>query len=600
MSVRWRTHLAAWRAPCSVHQHRYERNQLLVALPAEERKRIYPHLQLAPLPLGKVMYESRDLLRYVYFPIHSIVSLLYVLADGASAEISVVRNDGLICIAFFMGGETTPSQAIVPSAGHAYRLLGDRLKDELHRNGRMQILLLRYTQALLTTQMAQTALCNPHHTVKSAAAPLADCSPRSPAVQPSPSPMWPRPSSAAAAAAILAAGKRGIDPMSETAKPGQLNELVAIAARLAREVLLPDADRIDREAVWPERGLRELAAAGLTGLQVARPLGGLGEGLLALVMIAEELGRACSSTAMCFAMHCVATRVLAAKATTDQEDRYLRPIAQGRHLTTLALSEPGTGAHFFLPRTRFRRQDDGFVVEGHKSFVTSGGNADSYVISTVPPGAELDAGTFTCVVVDADAPQMEWLAPWEGVGMRGNSSRDLKLNGTRIPERNLLGFEGDQIWYIFEVVAPYFLGAMAGVYTGIAQATLDATVAHLQGRTHQHSGEALSTIPVLTHEVAGMWTAVQRARQLSRYAARLYDAGSPEATQALFGAKIEVAEAVTAVTSSGMMLSGGRGYRQNSQISRLLRDAQAAHVMSPTTQLLHSWLGRSLLGLPLL
>src|ERR1700716_2960282 len=129
-----------------------------------EQARLYPHLRLIPMPLGEVLYESGDVLRHVYFPVDSIVSLLYVLADGASAEISVVGNEGLIGIALFMGGETTPSRAIVQSAGHAYRLIGQQLKDEFHRNGKLQLLLLRYTQALIT-QMAQTAVCNRHHSV---------------------------------------------------------------------------------------------------------------------------------------------------------------------------------------------------------------------------------------------------------------------------------------------------------------------------------------------------------------------------------------------------------------------------------------------------
>jgi CRP-like cAMP-binding protein len=133
-------------------------------LSAEVRGRLCPHLQLVPMPLGKVLYESGDLLRHVYFPTDSIVSLLYVLENGSSAEISVVGNDGLIGIALFMGGETTPSRAIVQSAGYAYRLVGQRLKDEFRRNGEAQLLLLRYTQALIT-QMAQTAVCNRHHSV---------------------------------------------------------------------------------------------------------------------------------------------------------------------------------------------------------------------------------------------------------------------------------------------------------------------------------------------------------------------------------------------------------------------------------------------------
>ena len=141
-----------------------ERNQLLAALPAEDRMRVFPLLQLVPMPLGKILYEPGDTELHVYFPIDCIVSLLHVLANGASAEISVVGNEGLIGIAVFMGGESTPSRAIIQSAGSAYRLSGRVLKGEFHRSGSLQWVLLRYTQALIT-QMAQTAVCNRHHTV---------------------------------------------------------------------------------------------------------------------------------------------------------------------------------------------------------------------------------------------------------------------------------------------------------------------------------------------------------------------------------------------------------------------------------------------------
>jgi CRP-like cAMP-binding protein len=144
--------------------HEPQQNHLLNALSPAARERLYSHLELVEMPLGKVLYESGDVLRHVYFPTDSIVSLLYVMEAGASAEIAVVGNEGLIGVALFMGGETTTNRAIVQSAGYVYRLLGQKLKDEFHRNGEMQILLLRYTQALLT-QMAQTAVCNRHHTV---------------------------------------------------------------------------------------------------------------------------------------------------------------------------------------------------------------------------------------------------------------------------------------------------------------------------------------------------------------------------------------------------------------------------------------------------
>jgi CRP-like cAMP-binding protein len=140
------------------------RNQLLAVLSEVERARIFPHLQLIPLPLGKTLYEADDTMRHVYFPIDSIVSLLYVLQDGASAEISVVGNEGIVGIALFMGGESTPSRAIVQSAGTAFRLTAQRLKEEFNRSSELRLLLLRYTQALIT-QMAQTAVCNRHHSV---------------------------------------------------------------------------------------------------------------------------------------------------------------------------------------------------------------------------------------------------------------------------------------------------------------------------------------------------------------------------------------------------------------------------------------------------
>jgi len=139
-------------------------NLLLAALPESEFQRVQPYLKLVPMPLGEAIYEAGVVLRHVYFPVDAIVSLLYVMADGAAAEIAVVGNDGVIGISLFMGGETTPSRAVVQSAGHAFRLQGELLKAEFMRAGPMQNLLLRYTQALLT-QMAQTAVCNRHHSL---------------------------------------------------------------------------------------------------------------------------------------------------------------------------------------------------------------------------------------------------------------------------------------------------------------------------------------------------------------------------------------------------------------------------------------------------
>jgi len=139
-------------------------NHVLDALPPEEAARLFPQLKLVKLPLGASIYESGDVQRFIYFPTNAIISLLYVLKDGASAEIAVVGNDGVIGVSLFMGGETTPSRAVVQSGGFAYKLTSSALKDEFERHGHMLQVLLRYTQSLIT-QMAQTAVCNRHHSV---------------------------------------------------------------------------------------------------------------------------------------------------------------------------------------------------------------------------------------------------------------------------------------------------------------------------------------------------------------------------------------------------------------------------------------------------
>jgi len=145
--------------------HNPSQNHLLAALPTAEFERLAPHLELVPLPLGEVLYEPGGQLQHAYFPTTAIVSLHYVMESGASAETAGVGNEGVVGISLFMGGDTTPSSAVVQTAGHAYRLDSRLLKEEFKRGGLMQHLLLRYTQALIT-QVTQTAVCNRHHSVE--------------------------------------------------------------------------------------------------------------------------------------------------------------------------------------------------------------------------------------------------------------------------------------------------------------------------------------------------------------------------------------------------------------------------------------------------
>lgn len=374
-----------------------------------------------------------------------------------------------------------------------------------------------------------------------------------------------------------------------------LDKVIDRVTEVAHDVTAPAAESVDRDSRWPAESLRALQEAELGGLVVPEDDGGLGHGLVALARVSEVLGRECASTALCFAMHCVGSAVIAAKATDAQKQAYLEPIAAGHHLTTLTLSEPGTGAHFWLPQTEIRHVGDQVVVSGGKTFVTNGGHADSYVVSVVAadPGAPL--GEFSCLVIDGDAPGIHWGEAWTGLGMRGNSSRSVDLHDVPVSDTALLGQPGDQIWYVFNVITPYFLTAMAGSYLGLAAGAFDDMRTHVMQRAYTHDGSRLAEQPIVQHRVGELWANVERTRQIVHHAAALGDRSDPGALAALTASKAEVAECATDVVNGAMTLVGGIGYRDNGSLGRRLRDARAAHVMSPTTDLLRLWTGRAVL-----
>ena len=379
-----------------------------------------------------------------------------------------------------------------------------------------------------------------------------------------------------------------------------LVSVLAQARDVAQSVTARHAESDDRDARWPAETMRALADAGLMGLTAPRAVGGLEAGMRGLVGVSEILARESASAGLCFGMHCVGTAVIAAKATARQRERYLDPIARGQHVTTLAVSEPGTGAFFFYPETAVTRVEDGFLVTGTKSFVTNGAHADSYVMSTAPLSGEGEEGQFNCVLVDRDLPGLAFLDAWTGLGMRSNESRTLRLERVRIPADNLLGEVGDQLWYVFEVIAPYFLMAMAGTYLGVAQAAFDEARLHVGTRRYAHSGELLGAVPVVSHRLGDLWVRLESTRQLIQAAAEKGDAGAADALPAILACKAAAGDTAVTLANEAMTLCGGAAYRENSRLARVLRDARASHVMAPTTDILKGWIGRALLNLPLL
>lgn len=378
-------------------------------------------------------------------------------------------------------------------------------------------------------------------------------------------------------------------------------DILAIVKEITDSTVRAEAALVDDKGIWPEKSLRALQQAGLGGLVVSRELGGLGQSMQALAQVCEILGGVSGSVALCFGMHCVGTAVIGAKATEQQKEEFLKPIAAGRHLTTLAVSEPGTGAHFYFPQTQLLALSaTEFQVKGSKSFVTNGGKADSYVISTVGVDPQASRYEFSCLILEKDTPGLEWGPEWNGLGMRGNSSRTLVMNEVIVPSGNLLGEVGDQLWYIFQVLAPYFLTAMSGTYLGIAQAAFEEARKHLIERSYHHSGTTLSQNSLLQHRIGLLWAKIERTRQLLYHAARQGETGDPAAVLPILASKAEVGHCCVDVVNEAMTLMGGIAYGHHSRFDVLLRDARAVHVMSPTTDMLYTWLGRSLLDQPIL
>ena len=357
----------------------------------------------------------------------------------------------------------------------------------------------------------------------------------------------------------------------------------------------PKASEIDRTRQYPTAGLKALGQAGLLGLMVPQQYGGLGGDLQSLALTCEEVGRGCASTGMTYLMHQCGAFLIAAKANAEQGERFLRPMAKGEAIGTLAFSERGTGAHFYNPEIRARKNSNGFILDGRKSFVTSGGHADLYPMLVRATG---DQG-LDVLVVPKTSHGLGFEGEWDGMGMAGNASIALTMQDVHVPKTNIIGDEGEGQALVFNVVAPSFLLGLAGVNVGIAQAALDAALDHAKTRTYPPDNKPLAAIQAIQFYIAEMSAAVDSARALLGRAAAAADGGEPTALLLVIESKIVATEAAIAVTNLAMQVCGGQGYTRRLPVERHLRDARAGSVMAPTNEVLKEWLGKSLAGLPL-
>ena len=270
--------------------------------------------------------------------------------------------------------------------------------------------------------------------------------------------------------------------------------------------------------------------------------------------------------------------------------------ASGRAIATLAFSEAGSRSHFWAPVSSATREGDGIRLDGQKSWVTSAGEANLYVWSSRPASAE---GASTLWLVPADATGLRVPAPFDGLGLRGNCSSPILAEGATIPASSMLGPDGGGFDVMMGVVLPYFQLMSAGFSIGTMEAATTKAAAHVGGARLEHLEQSLADLPTIRAYVARMRIKTDMARALMLDAVLAAETGREDAMLRILESKAAAGEASTEVTDLAMRVCGGAAFRREAGIERHFRDARAATVMAPTTDVLYDFIGRAVCGLPL-
>jgi alkylation response protein AidB-like acyl-CoA dehydrogenase len=379
----------------------------------------------------------------------------------------------------------------------------------------------------------------------------------------------------------------------------EIQALLAANEKLSKEMLRANADQIDQSRRFPRENLTALGKAGVLGLLVPAQFGGAGAGLAEMSQVIDTQAQNCASTAMVTLMHFCATAAIAAKASDALKQEVLPAIARGEHLSTLAFSEAGSGGHFYAPVSEVRQDGSQKKLSAQKSFVTSAGEADSYVVSARKAGAAGPTES-NLYLISKGAGGFTAQGRFEGLGLAGNASAPMTLADVTIDDKTRLGSEGTGFQSMLEVVLPHFQIGVASVSAGIATAAFQAITARVGARKYEHAGgAALASIPRVQFLVAEMAIELDSARAYLGETIRRALAGDPAAMLYVLGVKVKAADACLNVVSRAMTLGGGWAFGRRGGLERMFRDAQAAAVMAPASDVLKDFIGKACLGLPL-
>jgi alkylation response protein AidB-like acyl-CoA dehydrogenase len=360
------------------------------------------------------------------------------------------------------------------------------------------------------------------------------------------------------------------------------------------------AVEVDATGAFPAAAVGELRAFGLLGLTLPAEAGGLGGGPPELVTALSEVAAVCGSTAMVYLMH-VSAAMAVASAPPPGRPELVDRLASGQALGTLAFSEAGSRSHFWAPVSQSATDNGAVHVKARKSWVTSAGHADVYVVSTLtPPGlAPADAPVpIDVYAVDGAAPGVEVAGTFRGLGLRGNASAPMTFD-LAVGDGDRIGESGTGFGLMLQVVMPWFNLGNAAVSLGLSAAAVDAAVGHAAGARLEHLGESLAQLPTIRARLAKMALDLAATRSYVDAAARSVAAPDEATTLHVLGVKAVANDAALRITDAAMRVCGGAAFSEHLQLERFFRDARAGTVMAPTADVLYDFYGKAITGQPL-
>lgn len=361
---------------------------------------------------------------------------------------------------------------------------------------------------------------------------------------------------------------------------------------LITTVVEPAAADVDANGTFPRGAVTALGRAGLLGLLSSTVVGGLGGTLEDAAHVVRRLAGACGSTAMVVSMHYCAAAVIEQFGPDDVR----RQIATGNHLSTLAFSETGSRSEFWAPVGTAALSHEDVVLDASKSWVTSAGEADSYVWTSRPATTANGASLW---LVPADAPGVKVAARFDGLGLRGNASSPVLGTDVRLPMSARLGEDGAGLDIALGVVLPVFQILNASCSLGLMDAAFTKVIAHVTTARLEHLEQILADQPVTRQHLAQMKARADAASTLVADAVVALAVGRADAPLRMLQSKAVAGEAALEVLDVAMRLGGGAAFRKDSGIERYFRDARASAVMAPTVDALQEFIGRTLCGMPL-